>query len=258
MKLRPCIDIHNGAVKQIVGSSLTDDPNGTSENFVSEKSAEYYAKLYASMGLDGGHIIILNKKGTPEYEASKAQAVKALDAFPGGMGVGGGIDPDNAEAFLNAGASHVIVTSYVFKDGEIDHNALMRMVSAVGKERLILDLSCRKKGDDFYVATDRWQKISNVRVDSALLNELAGNCDEFLIHAADVEGKKTGIETDLIPILIASPIPVTYAGGVHSLDDIDIIKLTGDSKIDITIGSALDIFGGDLDIKEAAKRCIEE
>ena len=258
MKLRPCIDIHNGAVKQIVGSSLTDDPNGTSENFVSEKGAAHYAKLYASLGLDGGHIIILNKKGTPEYEASKAQAMEALLAFPGGMGIGGGIDPDNAGEFLDAGASHVIVTSYVFKEGEIDHNALMRMVSAVGKERLILDLSCRRKGDDFFVATDRWQKISNVRVKSSLLNELAGSCDEFLIHAADVEGKKTGIETDLIPILISSPIPVTYAGGVHSLDDIDVIKLFGDSKIDITIGSALEIFGGELDLKEAARRCIEE
>ncbi len=257
MKLRPCIDIHNGAVKQIVGSSLTDDPNGTSENFVSEKGAAYYAGLYASMRLDGGHVIILNKKDTPEYEVSKSQALEALMAFPGGMGIGGGIDPDNAGIFLEAGASHVIVTSYVFKNGEIDHDALTRMVSAVGKERLILDLSCRRKGDDFFVATDRWQKISNVRVDSSLLYELAGYCDEFLIHAADVEGKRTGIETDLIPALISSPIPVTYAGGVHSLDDIDIIKLIGDSKIDVTIGSALDIFGGDLDIKEAAKRCVE-
>ena len=258
MKLRPCIDIHNGAVKQIVGSSLTDDPNGTSENFVSEKSAAHFAKLYSSLGLDGGHIIILNKKGTPEYEASKSQALEALGAFRGGMGIGGGIDPDNAGEFLDAGASHVIVTSYVFKDGEIDHDALMRMVSATGKDRLILDLSCRRKGDDFFVATDRWQNISNVRVDSLLLNELAGYCDEFLIHAADVEGKKTGIETDLIPILIGSRIPVTYAGGVHSLDDIDIIKLIGDSKIDVTIGSALDIFGGNLDIKDAARRCIED
>ncbi|MCR4788746.1 MAG: phosphoribosylformimino-5-aminoimidazole carboxamide ribotide isomerase [Lachnospiraceae bacterium] len=258
MKLRPCIDIHNGAVKQIIGASLKDEQQSASENFVSKKNAAYYAGLYSSLDLDGGHVIILNKAGDPYYEASKAQALEALRAFPNGMSLGGGVNPENAATFLDAGASHVIVTSYVFKEGKIDYYALTRMVSAVGKDRLILDLSCKKKDDEFVVATDRWQSLSHVVINGALLDELSEYCDEFLIHAADVEGKRTGIETDLLPLLCGSRIPVTYAGGVHSLDDIDLLKLIGDSKIDVTIGSALSIFGGDLDLKEAAERCAAE
>lgn len=255
MKLRPCIDIHNGAVKQIIGSSIGEDDTDIRENYVSGHDAVYYAALYSQKGLDGGHIIILNRSGTPEYEASKRQAADALAAYPGGMSIGGGINPDNAMEFIDAGASHVIVTSYVFKDGEIDYNALARMQKSVGKERLILDLSCKKTDAGFVVATDRWQKLTNVVVNARLLDELADHCAEFLIHAADVEGKKGGIEAQLLPTLCQSRIPVTYAGGVHSLDDIDIVKLIGDSKIDITIGSALKIFGGSLDLDEAAARC---
>ncbi|MCR4991039.1 MAG: phosphoribosylformimino-5-aminoimidazole carboxamide ribotide isomerase [Lachnospiraceae bacterium] len=255
MRLRPCIDIHNGSVKQIVGSSLNDTDKNVKENFVSGNDAAYYALLYKEEGLSDGHIIILNSKDSPGYADSKDESLRALQAFPGGMGLGGGIDPQNAIEFIKAGASHVIVTSYVFKDGKIDDNALMRMVDSVGKDHLILDLSCKRRDDGYYVATDRWQKVSDVKIEGNLLSELSKHCDEFLVHAADVEGKRAGIEKDLLPILKESPIPVTYAGGVHDLGDIDLIKRSGEGRIDVTIGSALKIFGGNLDLLEAANFC---
>ncbi|MBR4993497.1 MAG: phosphoribosylformimino-5-aminoimidazole carboxamide ribotide isomerase [Lachnospiraceae bacterium] len=253
MQFRPCIDIHDGHVKQIVGSTLSDE-GAVRENFVSENGAEYYAGLYKELGLKGGHIIILNKVGTPEYEASKEEAVKALKAYPGGLQIGGGIDAENAAAFINAGASHVIVTSYVFKDGLINYENLKKLVCAVGREKIVLDLSCKRTELGYVIATDRWQKMTHIAITEALLEELGAYCDEFLIHAVDVEGKAEGIEKDLTEALAAwDTLPVTYAGGVHSYEDITLLKELGDSKLNVTVGSALDIFGGELKMEEIIK-----
>jgi len=250
MKFRPCIDIHNGAVKQIVGNTLSDYGNEARENFVSKDGAAYFANMYRSYGLDGGHVIMLNAKDSDFYERTRAEAKNALRAYPGGLHIGGGINPENAEEFLDAGASHVIVTSYVFKNGMIDMSALEQMVSAVGKDKLVLDLSCKLRDDNYMIVTDRWQKFTDVELNPALLKDLSGYCDEFLVHAADVEGLSSGIEPVLVSIIRTSPIPVTYAGGIHSLDDIDLLKMLGDSKVDFTIGSALDIFGGYMKFEE--------
>ena len=160
MKFRPCIDIHNGKVKQIVGGSLKDEGNQAQENFVSEQDAAFYASLYKEKGLKGGHIILLNSADSEYFQATKAQAMLALDAYLGGLQIGGGVNPDNAADYLAAGASHVIVTSYVFRDGHISWKNLEKMVDAAGKEHLVLDLSCRKKEDAYYVVTDRWQKFT--------------------------------------------------------------------------------------------------
>lgn len=163
---------------------------------------------------------------------------------------GGGITPDNAGEFIDAGASHVIVTSYVFYEGRIDYDRLRRMRDAVGKERLCLDLSCRQRGRDYIIVTDRWQRFTDERLDSVLLESLSDYADEYLVHAVDVEGRQQGIEEAVVPILKESPIPVTYAGGVGSLGDIAKLRELGDGKIDVTVGSALKIFGGTMDIGE--------
>ena len=254
MEFRPCIDIHNGKVKQIVGSSLKDEGNAAIDNFVAEKPASYYAELYKENNLKGGHIILLNPEGSEFYEATKSQAIEALRAFPGGMQIGGGINPDNAAGFISEGASHVIVTSYVFKDGKIQLDRLKRMVEAVGKEHLVLDLSCRKTKEGYVVVTDRWQKMTEQIVDTALLKELSEYCDEYLIHAVDVEGLNSGIECNLVESLSSwSGCPITYAGGVHTYEDIDILWKAGHGRINMTVGSALDLFGGKLSFDRIVK-----
>jgi len=254
MEFRPCIDIHNGKVKQIVGSSLTDSDNKATENFVADSNASFFACLYKKHNLKGGHIILLNPVGSEYYEATKAQAIDALKAFPGGMQLGGGITPDTAKEFLDAGATHVIVTSYVFKDGTIKYDNLKAISDAVGRERLVLDLSCKKTADGYKVVTDRWQKMSDVTVDIKLLEELSEYCDEYLIHAVDVEGKNSGIETDLVKMLADyEGRPVTYAGGVHSYEDINLLKTLGKDRINMTIGSALDLFGGNLSFEKVLR-----
>ena len=256
MKFRPCIDIHNGHVVQIVGSSLRDENDSAQNNFVSEKDSAYYANLYQEHGLSGGHIIILNGKDSEYYEATKAEAVKALQTYKGGMQIGGGITDKNAEEYILAGASHIIVTSYVFSDGKICYNNLNRLNSAVGREHICLDVSCRMRNGKYYVVTDRWQKFTDVVLDENLIVSLSEYCDELLVHAVDVEGKKTGINEQIAGILEKSPIPVTYAGGISSLDDIAKIRSIGNNKIDFTIGTALNIFGGDLDLMEVI-RCTQ-
>ncbi len=256
MKFRPCIDIHNGHVVQIVGSSLRDENDSAQNNFVSEKDSAYYANLYKEYGLSGGHIIILNGKDSEYYEATKAEAVKALQTYKGGMQIGGGITDKNAEEYILAGASHIIVTSYVFSDGEICYNNLNRLNSAVGREHICLDVSCRMRNGKYYVVTDRWQKFTDVVLDENLLVSLSEYCDELLVHAVDVEGRKAGINATIAGILEKSPIPVTYAGGISSLDDIAKIRSIGNNKIDFTIGTALNIFGGDLDLMEVI-RCTQ-
>ena len=225
MKFRPCIDIHNGKVKQIVGGSLKDAGNQAQENFVSEQNAAFYASLYKEKGLKGGHIILLNSADSEYFQATKAQAMLALGAYPGGLQIGGGVNPDNAADYLAAGASHVIVTSYVFRDGHISWKNLEKMVDAAGKEHLVLDLSCRKKEDAYYVVTDRWQKFTEEEVTLELMEKLGAYCDEFLIHAVDVEGKAKGIEVSLAKLLGKyEGHPVTYAGGVGSVEDIQLLK----------------------------------
>ena len=256
MRFRPCIDIHNGRVKQIIGGTLNDD--GAVENFVSKKGADHYADLYRQHGLSGGHIILLNKAGTAEYEMTKTEALKGLKAFPQGMQIGGGITADNAAEFTEAGASHVIVTGYVFSDGKVNEENLKKLVKSVGKQRTVLDLSCKRVDNRYYIATDRWQKLTKVDITYDMLDYFAGNCDEFLIHAVDVEGRQGGIELDLVEYLAGwKGIKITYAGGVRSLDDMRLIDRIGQGRIDVTVGSALDLFGGDLKFEDAVRLCRE-
>lgn len=247
MRFRPCIDIHNGKVKQIVGGSLRDKDDQARTNFTSELDASFYAELYKSDGLRGGHIILLNPVGSRYYEDTKRQAMEALAAYPGGMQIGGGITAENAAHFLDAGASHVIVTSYVFQEGAFRRENLERLISAVGKEHIVLDLSCRKREDGYYVVTDRWQKFTAMRLTKEVLAELADGCDEFLIHGVDVEGKRSGMEEELVRMLGEwHGIPVTYAGGISSMQDLEHFAAAGGGNVDFTVGSALDLFGGDL------------
>ncbi len=256
MRFRPCIDIHNGKVKQIVGGSLQDAGDLAKENFVSEQDAAFYARFYEKEGLAGGHVILLNPAASPYYEKTKAQALLALAAYPGGLQVGGGIREENAAQFLEAGASHVIVTSYVFRDGQIHYGNLERLVREVGRERLVLDLSCRRKDEEYYIVTDRWQKFTDVGLDHKVLDELSGYCDEFLIHAADVEGKAEGIENTLAELLGSwGKLPVTYAGGVGSYEDLTLLKKLGRGHVDVTVGSALDLFGGPLSFGKVLELC---
>lgn len=267
MQFRPCIDIHNGKVKQIVGSSLKDIGNQAEENFVSEQDAAFYARMYQGDEVKGGHIILLNAVDSEYYEATKEQAVQALEAYPGGLQIGGGITAENASYYIEKGASHVIVTSYVFKDGKINRENLDKLVSAVGKEHIVLDLSCRyldgmtcvetetePRAAGYYIVTDRWQKYTEEKVTFELLDALAAYCDEFLIHAVDVEGKQSGIQTELVVLLGEwGKLPITYAGGVHSFDDLKEIKRLGKNNLNVTIGSALDLFGGTLKYKEVLR-----
>lgn len=247
MRFRPCIDIHNGKVKQIVGSSLRDEGDRADTNFASELDAAYYAKMYKKDGLKGGHIILLNPAGSDYYEKTRRQALGALAAYPGGMQIGGGITAENADSFLDAGASHVIVTSYVFKNGTFYKENLERLLSAVGRSHIVLDLSCRKKENGYYVVTDRWQQFTDMKLTDKVLTELSVCCDEFLIHGVDVEGKRSGMEEELVRMLGNwGKIPVTYAGGISSKEDLDRLKELGGGKIDFTVGSALDLFGGKL------------
>jgi phosphoribosylformimino-5-aminoimidazole carboxamide ribotide isomerase len=256
MRFRPCIDIHNGKVKQIVGSSLLDQNNEATENFVSEQDASYYGAIYKRDNLKGGHIILLNPSDSEYYKLDCIQAEKALAEYPGGLQIGGGITDKNAASFLQLGASHVIVTSFVFKDGRIQYDNLERLVKAIGKDKLVLDLSCRKKDGDYYIVTDRWQKFTDVKITQETLDNLSRYCDEFLIHAVDVEGKASGIEEELAIFLGNwEGIPVTYAGGVGSFEDIETLRKLGKDRLDVTIGSALDLFGGPMKYTEVVKSC---
>lgn len=256
MKFRPCIDIHNGKVKQIVGGTLKDQGDTANENFVAEKNAAWYARFYRKDNLKGGHVILLNGVDSPYYEATRNQAVSALKAYPGGLQVGGGINDENGAFFLEAGASKVIVTSFVFRDGQIQEKNLERLVRSVGREHLVLDLSCRKKSGVYYIVTDRWQKFTDVILTPRVLDELSASCAEFLIHAVDVEGKASGIERELAKMLGDwQKLPVTYAGGVGSFADLEELKHLGKNAVDVTIGSALDLFGGPMSYEAVLSYC---
>ena len=255
MKFRPCIDIHNGKVKQLVGGSLKDEGNKAKENFVSEKEADYFATLYKNDGLKGGHIIMLNAADSEFFKASKEQALKALKAYSKGMQIGGGVNDKNAKCYIDAGASHVIVTSFVFKDGKINYENLSKLVEVVGKKHVVLDLSCRKKDGNYYIVTDRWQKFTDEKVSVELLEKLSDYCDEFLVHGVDVEGKGGGMEEELVKILAGyNKVPITYAGGIATMEQIKNFEKISEGRLDFTIGSAIDLFGGKLSYKEIAKQ----
>ncbi len=235
-QFRPCIDLHQGKVKQIVGGSLNDQ--GAQTNFISAYDAAYYARLYQSHTLAGGHVIALGP-------GNKEEALKALSAWPGGLQFGGGVNETNAAEFLAAGASHLILTSYLFENGQLSDRRIETIKREVGKAHLVFDLSCRRTESGWNIATDRWQTITDTQITPATLNELAGHCAEFLVHAADVEGLQAGIDEELVSLLGSiSPIPVTYAGGARSLEDLALVHQLSNGKVDLTIGSALDIFGG--------------
>lgn len=254
MRFRPCIDIHNGMVKQIVGGSLKDRNDQAVTNFASEYGADFYAELYKKDGLKGGHIILLNPVTSEYYKATKEQALKALHAYPQGMQIGGGITAENAKEYLDEGASHVIVTSYVFCDGKILYENLKKLKDAVGKERIVLDLSCRKKGNDYYIVTNRWQTFTEVKLTKMVMEELSEYCDEFLVHGVDVEGKASGVELPLVELLASyEGGPVTYAGGIGSMEDLSRFREASGGKIDFTIGSALDLFGGKIPYEEISR-----
>ena len=238
-KFRPCIDLHNGRVKQIVGGSLSKNGQGLKTNFETDQPASYYAEIYQKDNLQGGHVIKLGA-------GNDAAARQALAAYPGGLQVGGGINPENSSEWLSAGASHVIVTSCLFdSDRAFLPERLDQLVSEVGKERLVIDLSCRAKAGGWAVAMNRWQDSTDLSLDASTLTQLANYCSEFLVHAADVEGKCEGVDKRLVEFLGAHcPIPVTYAGGARSFDDLATVDRLSGGKVDLTIGSALDLFGG--------------
>ena len=250
-RFRPCIDLHDGRVKQIVGGTL-DGPGALETNFVAEQSPAYFAAMYAGDGLSGGHVI---KLGPGNDEAAR----EALAAFPGGLQLGGGVNDVNAGYWLEQGADKVIVTSFVFRDGELDMERLRRLSAQVGREHLTLDLSCRRREGEYFVVTDRWSRFSSLKVGRDTLEMLAEFASEYLVHAVDVEGKKTGIDAALMRLLAeGSPIPCVYAGGVADMDDVRTIEREGDGRIDYTVGSALDIFGGTISYTALAARSRRE
>lgn len=247
MRFRPCIDLHSGRVKQIVGGTLTYTEAPTT-NFDTETPASDFALLYKRDDLPGGHVIML---GT----GNESAAISALSAYPRGLQIGGGINPSNASQFLDAGASHVIVTSFVFRDGVIAWDRVFEMERSVGRERLVLDVSCRRRGDEYIVCTDRWQKWTDVAVGRESLSQLSQHCAEILVHAVDVEGKQAGVDVKLLQLLAdaEADVPITYAGGVRSISDIELAKDVTRGAIDVTIGSALSIFGGHLPYEDAVQ-----
>lgn len=256
MEFRPCIDIHNGRVKQIVGGSLSDEGDQATENFVSERDAASFARIYRENGVFGGHVILLNPPDSAYYEATRQQALSALHTFPGGLQIGGGVNDSNAASYIKEGASHVIVTSYVFRDGKVDFDRLDRLVDAVGREHIVLDVSCRRRDGAYYVVTDRWQKFTEEPVTERLLDKLCIYADEFLVHGVDVEGKASGIELPLVRLLGEwGKLPITYAGGVSSFEDLSALKKYGQNRVHVTIGSALDLFGGKLAFEDVIAFC---
>lgn len=239
MRFRPCIDIHEGRVKQIVGGSLSEtDESSIVTNFVSLKGPEHFARLYSDHGLTGGHVIMLGP-------GNEAAAERALRAYPGGLQVGGGIDPRNARHWIGCGAAKVIVTSCIFRNGIIDWAVLKELCAVAGRESVVIDLSCRRLGNEYRVVTDRWQTFTDLALGEGTLAELTPYCSEFLVHGVDVEGLKLGIERDLVEGLCRwSALTVTYAGGVRNMSDLLLIEKLGKGRIDATAGSSLDIFGG--------------
>lgn len=245
-RFRPCIDIHEGKIKQIVGSTLTNPSQKLIENFVTEKPASYFAKMYKDESLIGGHVIMLDNK-----EETLQQAREALQTYPKGLQVGGGINDATAAEWIEKGASHVILTNFLFDNDTLNIGHIEKVIQRVGREQIVLDLSCRKKNGNYYVVKDKWQRFTNLEVNKETIQKLENYCSEFLIHGVDAEGTQSGIEKELIAKLGSwVSIPTTYAGGVKKYSDIDLVRELGKGKIDLTIGSALNIFGGALEYKK--------
>lgn len=238
-RFRPCIDLHDGQVKQIVGGTLLDSGAGPKENFVSDRPPSWYADLYHDASLTGGHVIQL---GAGNADAAR----EALEAWPGGMQLGGGINIRNAVEWLEAGASQIIVTSWLFDaDGKFREDRLRELANEVGRENIVVDLSCRRSESGWTVAMNRWQTLTSIDVTHATLATLAEWCSEYLIHAADVEGLCGGIDTELVDLLGSwAGVPMTYAGGVATMDDLHLVSDRSGGNVDVTVGSALDLFGG--------------
>lgn len=235
---RPCIDLHEGRVKQIVGGTLSDASQGLQTNFVSDRPSSWYAELYRKDHLFGGHVIMLGP-------GNESAAREALAAFPGGLQVGGGITATNASTWLDAGASHVIVTSAIFNGPSLDEHRLNELSKKVGASRLVIDLSCRQRDGGYWVVTNRWQTFTDLDLSETCFNRLAPYCDEFLVHAVDVEGLCRGVDLALVEKLIDwTHMPLTYAGGARSLQDLEEVTRLGKGRVHLTIGSAMDIFGG--------------
>lgn len=238
-RFRPCIDLHQGVVKQIVGGSLRDEGEGPTENFVATKPPAWFAETFRKDGVQGGHVIQL---GPGNEDAAR----EALAAWPGGLQLGGGIRQSNAAQWLDAGASHVIVTSCLFDaHARFQQRTLDQLVKAIGARRLVIDLSCRRQDDRWVVAMNRWQTLTDLPLNHDTLDRLAPHCAEFLIHAADVEGLRAGMDEPLVEMLGRwGKIPVTYAGGATHMADLETIELQSAGRLDVTVGSALDLFGG--------------
>ncbi len=245
MNFRPCIDVFKGKVVQLIGTSLFGGEEKTIvKHFESEYSPAYYAELFKQDNLKGGHILSLGS-------GNNDVVIEALKAFNGGMKYGGSVTPENAHVYLDAGATHVIVNSYVFDNGEINLPNLKSLVKSIGKDKLVLDMSCRKKNGDYYIVTNLWEKFTNVILDQKSLQDISKYCDEIIVHGVDSEGRKQGLESDLVRILAQhTPIKTVYAGGISSIADLTMIKALGNEKIDPCIGTALSIYGGNLSYYE--------
>ncbi|KAK3692849.1 1--5-imidazole-4-carboxamide isomerase [Podospora appendiculata] len=240
-RFRPCIDLHAGQVKQIVGGTLDSATAALQTNFVSPHPPAHFAQLYRDGDLQGAHVIML---GPGNREAAR----ESLAAWPGRLQVGGGITDENAREWIDAGAEKVIITSYLFPDGKFSQQRLDDVLAALGgdKTKLVIDLSCRRRGDNaWFVAMNKWQTITDMEVSQESIKMLEPYCSEFLIHAADNEGLQRGIDEKLVQRLAEwCSIPVTYAGGGRHLQDLETVKQLSGGKVDLTIGSALDCFGG--------------
>ncbi|KAI3657620.1 hypothetical protein MP638_001339 [Amoeboaphelidium occidentale] len=235
-KFRPCIDLHEGKVKQIVGGTLketTESVDGPVTNFSSSLPPEHYAELYRKHDLTGGHVIMLGNG----YEKA---AKRCLSAWPNVFQVGGGITEDNAKEWLQHGAGKIIVTSYLFPEGKFSIERLKNISDIAGKDRLVVDLSFRKvvNGSNFeyVVAMNKWQTLTDMKITHESIKLFEEYSSELLVHAADVEGLCKGIDQDINP--------VTYAGGGNSINDLELVRELSNGKVDLTFGSALDVFGG--------------
>lgn len=241
-----CIDLHDGQVKQIVGGTLKDNDDSLETNFVSKYPPSYYAQLYLKNRIEGCHVIKLG----PNNDAA---AMEALNAAPGFLQVGGGINDENCLQWLEK-ASKIIVTSWLFtKEGTFLMDRLQLLSNKCGPDRIVVDLSCRRTPDSkWVVAMNKWQTLTTLELNKETFTELSKYTDEFLIHAADVEGLCKGIETDLVTKLyewtkdINKEVKIVYAGGAKSISDLELVDKLSNGTVDLTYGSSLDIFGGKL------------
>lgn len=176
-RFRPCIDLHNGSVKQIVGGTLTERSDELQTNFISQHPATYFAQLYKDKDLTGGHVIMLGP-------GNESAAKEALLTWPKGLQVGGGIKADNAKHWIECGADKVfptlcfyfnsnahlfkvIITSFLFPNGTFSMQNLESISDALGcdaREQLVIDLSCRKRNNSWFVAMNKWQTLTNFEI----------------------------------------------------------------------------------------------